>query len=280
MQNVERAFTGLNSNTGTLRRQMMQQFARGSALSGFNAKVAQLATPTRLQAIATAQTAVNNDDGTDVARAGRLAAHLAAMQALTDIAVLGVQGIGVAIIDAAIQEMVTILLPTKILQRVKQCLRREARKPIDMGVRTHLMHIIRINSQEIPRLPPNFNDAQSLSEEKIIDILLFGTPKSWQCKMDRQGFDPLASAPSDVVAFMERIEMSEDFDGNKKTTKVATGKGKKKSGFAKGNSDADGSKCCMLHGNNNTHSTSECKTLMAQAKKWKGNTANQKGWPL
>jgi len=65
MQNVERAFTGLNSNTGTLRRQMMQQFARGSALSRFKAGVAQLATPTRLQAIATAQTAVNNGDGTD-----------------------------------------------------------------------------------------------------------------------------------------------------------------------------------------------------------------------
>jgi hypothetical protein len=50
MQNVERAFTGLNSNTGTLRKQMMQQFARGSALSGFNAAVTQLAPPTRMQA--------------------------------------------------------------------------------------------------------------------------------------------------------------------------------------------------------------------------------------
>ena len=95
--------------------------------------------------------------------------------------------------------------------------------------------------------------------------------------MDCQGFDPLASAPSDAAAFMERIEMLEDFDGNKKTTKVAPGKGKKKSGFAKGNSDADGSKHCMLHSNNNTHNTSEYKTLMAQAKKLKGNNANQKG---
>jgi len=80
------------------------------------------------------------------------------------------------------------------------------------------------------------------------------------------------------VTFMERIEMSEDFDSDKKTTKVAPGKGKKKSGYAKANSDADGSKHCMLHGNNNTHDTPECKTLMAQAKKLKGNNgANQKG---
>jgi len=147
---MERAFTGLNSNTGTLHGQMIQQFAIGSALSGFNSGVAQLAPPTRAQAVATAQAAVNADDGTDVARDNRLAAHLAAMQALADDTTLGVAGIGIAIIDAALQELATILLPTKILQRVKRYLRREARKPVDMGVRTHLMHIIRINSQEIP----------------------------------------------------------------------------------------------------------------------------------
>jgi len=140
------------------------------------------------------------------------------------------------------------------------------------------MHIICINRQEIPRLPPNFNNAQSLGDDEIIDILLFGTPKSWQREMDRQGIDPLTSTPHDVVAFMERIKMSENFDSDKKTTKVVPGKGKKKSGYAKGNSDADGFKHCMLHGNNNTHDTSECKTPMAQAKKLKGNNGtNNKG---
>jgi len=276
-QNMERAFTGLNSNTGTLRRQMIQQLAHGSALRGFNSGVAQLAPPAISQAVATAQATVNADDGTDVARADRLAAHLAAMQALTDKTVLGVAGIGIAIIDAALQELATILLPNKILQRVKRYVRREAKKPADMGVKTYLMNIMRINLQQIPRLPPNFSAAQSLSDVEIVDILLFGMPKIWQREMDRQQFDPLANTSVDLVAFMECIEMSEDFDGDKKTTKVVASKGKKKSGFAKGNLDADGSKYCMLHGNNNTHDTSECKTLMAQAKKLKGNNANQKG---
>jgi len=96
--------------------------------------------------------------------------------------------------------------------------------------------------------------------------------------MDRQGFDPLASTPAECVAFMERIEMSEDFDSDKKVAKVNQGKGKKKTNFAKGNSDADGSKHCVLHSNNNAHEASECKTLMAQAKKLKGNNgANNKG---
>jgi len=61
-----------------------------------------------------------------------------------------------------------------------------------------------------------------LSEDEIIDILLFGAPKSWQREMDRQGFDPLAVAPAETAAFMERIEMSEDFDGDKKVAKAKT----------------------------------------------------------
>ena len=45
--NVERAFAGLNSNDGQLRYQMIQQFAAGSALSGFNHNVQVLAGPAR-----------------------------------------------------------------------------------------------------------------------------------------------------------------------------------------------------------------------------------------
>jgi len=279
MVNVERAFAGLNNNNRQLRFQMIQQFAAGAALTAFNHQVTLQAGPARAALTATAQAAVNGDDGSNAARRTGLETHLAAMQALTDETVLA-QANGFAMVQAALNGMATVLLPNKILQRVKRHLRREARKPVDMTVREHLMHLLRINAQEIPRLPPNFSAAQALSNDELIDILLFGTPKSWQREMDRQGFDPLASAPAQAVEFMERIEMSEDFDSNKKTTTVAQGKGKgkKKASCAKGNSDAEGCKHCVLHGNNNAHDASECKTLMAQAKKLKGNNgANNKG---
>jgi len=72
--------------------------------------------------------------------------------------------------------------------------------------------------------------------------------------------------------------MSEDFDGNRKVAAVTKKGNNKTKAHNKGTSGADGSKHCMLHGNNNTNDTSECKTLMAQAKKLKGhNGANQKG---
>jgi len=147
---VIQAFAGLNSNTGTLRMQMMQQFACGSALSGFNSAVLTFAPAVRAQLVATATAAVAAHDGTDNARQDRLVAHRDAMTALTDDTVLGILGSGIGIIDSALQELVGILLPNKILQRVKRYLRREARKPIDMSVKSYMMHVIRINNQEIP----------------------------------------------------------------------------------------------------------------------------------
>ena len=68
---------------------------------------------------------------------------------------------------------------------------------------------MRINTEEIPFIPPAAAN-QELSNDELIDILLFGTPKSWQREMDRQGFDPLDNTIQAVVAFMERIEESED----------------------------------------------------------------------
>jgi len=148
-RNVEGAFVGLNCATRTLHKQMIQQFAHGSALSGFNAALAPIATKAREKVIKAAQAAVTADtqagapDATDTAR---LAATLTAMQGFDNKTVLRVNGIGEACVIGALHEFATVLLPNKIMQRVHRYLRSEARKPIDMGAMTHLMHIVRINA--------------------------------------------------------------------------------------------------------------------------------------
>jgi len=147
-----------------------------------------------------------------------------------------------------------------------------------MGVKQYIMHIYCINTEQIAPCPPAFSNTQCFTPDEIIDILLFGTPKSWQREMDRQGFDPLARTVTEVVEFMEHIEMSEDFESNRKVAAMMKKGNNKVKAHDKGSWGADGSKHCMLHGNNNTHGTLECKTLMAQAKNLKGNNgANQKG---
>jgi len=247
----------------------MQQLCRGTALSTYNSILTQLYHNGKTSDIANAQRAVNAYQGADAGVIANLAQALMDVQAKNMDAYLTDPGNGACMVSSALNELMTGLVPNKVLQRVKRYLQRKARKPFDMNIKSYHMNIMHINSEEIPCLPPHFTETQSLAEDEIADILLYGTPKSWQREMDCQGFDPLMQTPMQVVAFMEWIETSEELDSDKKTTKVATSnKGKKKpseSNWSKGLHH------CMLHGNNNTHDTSECKTLQAQAKKLKGN---------
>jgi len=115
---------------------------------------------------------------------------LAAAQATAQDAHLTNPGDGAFMVSTALNELMTGLLPNKVLQHIKRYLRREARKPYDMNVKSYYMNLMHINTEEIPRLPLHCSETQSLGEDEIVDILLCGTPKSWQREMDCQGFDP------------------------------------------------------------------------------------------
>jgi len=220
-RNVDRALTGLDLNaTGLAVYNMCKQFMRGSALSSFHAKAHTVLVDKKAEAIVTAEQARDNyppatDAGHSVADFNALRAAVVTANTRDPLDHLN-EAYGPDVIKDSLNEVVKNLLPNKILQRVKRYLRREARKPIDMSVKQYIMHIYHINTEEIARCPPAFDNTQCLTADEIIDILLFGTPKSWQREMDRQGFDPLASTVTQVVEFMECIEMSEDFNSDKK----------------------------------------------------------------
>ena len=71
-----------------------------------------------------------------------------------------------------------------------------------MKVCHYLGHVLHIANQELPALLP-YGDNQTIVNDEVIDIILYGTPKSWQRKMDHQGFDPLENTINEVVSFME-----------------------------------------------------------------------------
>ena len=77
-----------------------------------------------------------------------------------------------------------------------------------MKARVYVNHLQCINNGEMPFIPPAA-PAQRLTADEVLDIILWGTPKSWQKEMDRQGFDPLDQTIPEVVPFMERIEETE-----------------------------------------------------------------------
>ena len=161
-RNVERAFTGLNCTSGTAQHQMLQQFCRGTALSTYNNQVHQLYLTGKNNDVKEKEDAVKADDGTDAARLANLQAAVTTAENKTQEEYLADGDDGRFMVDQALNHMMTVLLPNKILQRVKRYLRREARKPYDMDVKTYYMHIQRINGEEILKLPPKFEKDQSL----------------------------------------------------------------------------------------------------------------------
>ena len=166
------------------------------------------------------------------------------------------------------RDLLSSMIPAKSVSMIKRYLRRECRKPPDMKIRQYYQHLVRINNDELPVLPP-FDVEQNLKDDEMIDILCFSCPKSWAREMDRQGFDPLTKSVGEVVAFLEQIENAKEFDGqevdhNQKAS--SDNNKKKKSSQSKG-------KYCMLHGKGN-HSTDECNTLKEQTKKIKGGSSS------
>ena len=167
------------------------------------------------------------------------------------------------------------IVPNKIVAMVKRYLRRECRKPPDMKIRAYYQHLLRINNDELPMLPP-FNPAQNMSDDELIDILIYATPKSWMREMDRQGFDPVTKNLQEVVTFMERIEQSEDFDGQRvdhAQKGSSTSNNKSKKAKTKG---APGSKYCLVHGRC-SHSSDECDVLKKRAEEYKSGKGDSKG---
>ena len=258
MRQAQTVCEGLNVTTWANRRRILHLMMKGTAKSIFDEAVARLA-----QAAMTAAAWA----AADAANGGRNGA--AGQAACAQEVALGVaRHRHVDHLEESIKQMLAQILPAKILQRSKRYIRRECRKKHDLKVRTYYQRLLALND-ELGLLPPYGGAAQRLSGDEMLDIILFGTPKSWQKEMDRQGFDPMEKTIQEVVDFMEQIETSEDTeihtkddDGDKKPA----AKKKKGTSSKSKTSSSNGKKNCMLHGWGN-HSTEECHAIKAQVAK-------------
>ena len=167
-------------------------------------------------------------------------------------------------------------MPRRALAKIRRYIRRECRKPADMLVRKYYQRVLRLNVEILPNLPP-FEANQQLGMDEILDIVLFGTPKSWQKEMEHRGFDPLENTIGEVVDFMERIEATEDHEKNSKVVPNKSAKtGKKKSpSTSSPSNNGKGDYHCSHHGDNKTHNSDQCFVLHPELKK-KGN--KNKSW--
>ena len=275
---LQRVVIGLNATTGPQIYAIVQQTLSGRAKDKFVTVCEQLQ-----------QTALRDARETAAAQARANGQNeAAARNAVNQPEITG------DIVDEALKEVVTMICPYKAYQRVKRWIRRRVRKATDMSIRDFYNHLLRINNQEIPAMPPNFSHDQSLPEDEIIDILLYAIPNSWKKEMDKQGFDIDRATPQQVVDICEQIEASESHDSNgsnnnnnKSKSNEKNGKSNKKAKKShdktKGNSNNNDDYYCMYHKKNDSHDTKDCKVLkaLAEAKSTKdhGGTGNKnKTW--
>ena len=258
---VEKVCTGLNATTLEAKRPIQEACMRPGPLSNYHAALnvrAKMTYNAALQAAeATDRTAGNTNASDTVKQRGedyyRHVDHL----------------------KNGLQNVVTQAMPRKVLAKAKRDMRRYMRKPPNMKVRKYYAALQRINDEELPILPP-FKRHQSLTPDEVTDIILFGTPKSWQVEMERQGFDPLEHTIIDVVDFMENLEAAEEHsyqkvEGDKKGSKKSSQSDKKPAAKRKAEF------YCEHHGQNTTHDTQDC--IVLKRRKQEAASGKKKSFP-
>jgi hypothetical protein len=159
----------------------------------------------------------------------------------------------------AVKAVVRTALPFECLRKQRRYMRRHMRKPRDMKMKTYVGHMMKINQDELPQLPP-FGANQSIPQDEMAEIIHSGIPISWQFEMTRQKFVPEEHTLVEMTDFCERLEETEgkqERSNNGSTTQEP--RKKHKSGTNGNNEAIQGTKPYCAYHKSHTHSTEECR---------------------
>ena len=187
--------------------------------------------------------------------------------------------------DSVMQNLCKHIFPQRSLRLQKRYMRRYMRKPKEMTTREYIARVNEINGY-LALFPP-FGLNQTLPNDELLDLLEFGVPSVWQREFWRQGWDPIEHSVTEFTEFCERLEFTEtmynethakkrprantDLNGNNGNSKSKIKPNGKKTGKS--------SKWCELH-QTDTHDTSECKIILAQARKMREAWSNRSKQPV
>ena len=184
-KNVLRLFAGLSVTTAQAKTNLVKELTREAPAAVFNSE---MDSRQNMELVRLQDAAVNALAPQGVGEANDVyAARVATARNGVDLAASYLDND----FHQSLLAMMASIVPYRALAKQKRFMRRHMRKPAGMRTRAYVNHLLRINNEELPYLPP-FGTNQGLSTDEIIDIVLYGVPKSWVNKMDEHDFDPLA----------------------------------------------------------------------------------------
>jgi hypothetical protein len=86
-----------------------------------------------------------------------------------------------ATFDLAICSLITQIFPLRTLRIQKHYMRWYMRKPREMKMRVYRNCVVKLNNY-LARFPSNFNDAQKIDDEELVDIWSLELPTSGSTK--------------------------------------------------------------------------------------------------
>jgi hypothetical protein len=212
VMDVQKVLRGMNITMPAAQHEMIQQLCSGRVLTQYNESV-MMAQQNAKTAHSRAAVAALRWFARTATVAAETADKFIRRQADAQVAnkALPPDPATLDMIEPALKDTIKMVCPYKALEKQKRFVRRKMRKPPDMKIRIFVNHLHWINFDEIPQLPP-FATGQELSNDELLDIILFGIPKSWVKEMDKQDFDPFVREDiQTLVQFCERMESVEDF---------------------------------------------------------------------
>ena len=170
------------------------------------------------------------------------------------------------VVQKALDEVAMTVFPYRALYTQKQWMSKVMRKPEDLPIRATISALRRLNN-ELPFYPEGSADSK-FSAKQLVEIMEWAVPAIYRDEFMKKGFIPTSS---DMATFRMEAEIVE------RTIKSSMPAPKPKTTKRKstpGTSNADGGNpkksnkrtkfYCSHHGPNNSHSTAQCKVLLAE----------------
>ena len=173
------------------------------------------------------------------------------------------------------------VFPRNALATQKRWMRKWMRKPLTMTVRQYIARVLEMVQQF--KYYPDYKPEFAVTEDEVADIVVSSCPHDWERAMILQGFDVVAQPIDRIIEFFERLETTEQMseqahrgskakrsrNGTSTTGGAEQPKARNGRVFKTNTRKRLRHSWCHLHATEE-HDFSECKKMIEQAKKMRG----------